>query len=467
MIPGEYGNNFYRSDTCTAKNSEETITFTLSSSSYAIDSILVQNWDANASLSYSELVSFSSLCSYLVSSDSFENTNDWYIPAWFYGFRYVIPVENSMLDERSGKLSLDFSLNTKPVGTALGGNIRTGSIKIEENKRDYSSGTDLTLSLPFTIVLSEILTFILTPSYTRGILIRNFYPEQGDFSNDIHQLFTDLEEYTYIFTQPPFAEFFSGETEEIFTEITGTLKTDSVTYTPIFSFLLAKESPGSGLVDLFLPATFEFSLNKQFQKNLALYDFFNTYTVTAHFNAINLFGKFGAYSLFNFYTVDEYDTNITMNIVAREEELQYGYEFINFISFADSKQNKVLLENHLLLYQDEFFDLIDYGSVSYEWNIIPEKHLPIPLIPKEVNEKNYYTHRESVSYSLGNYDDPDLLSNITIMLGHTTSLKFPPNGYIQAGISLGYNIESTTPDYQDIQATRIAVQLGIESQIQW
>lgn len=467
MAPGESGNNFYRSDICTIKDNEENMVFSLSTVSHTLDSILVQNWDARAALLYRELLSFSSLCSYLVSSDSFENTNDWYIPAWFYGFQYVIPVENSMLDERTGKLSLDFSLNSRPVGTALAGNIRIGSINIEKNKRDYSSDTDLILSFPVTIVMSETLTLILTPSYSRAISIKNFFSEQGDFSTDVQQWYSDLEGHTYIITQVPFVELYSAKTEEEFTDITGTLDTDTVAYMPTFSFALGKESPGSGLIDLFLPSSFEFSLNKQFEKNLTLYDFSNTYSVSSRFSAINLFGKFGAYSLFDFYTVDAFETNISMEIVTREEEIQYGYEFINFLSFADSKQNKFLIENHLLLHQDDFFDLIDFGSLSFEWNIIPEKHLPLPFIPKEVVNKSYYTHKETLSYSFSNYDDPQVLSTITIMLGHTTSLQFPPNGYIQAGISLGYNIESTTPDYQDIQATRIAVQIGIEAQVQW
>lgn len=467
ITPGVSGNNFYRSNTCTVKDNDDTTVFSLSTSSYTLDTILVQNWDMRVLLLYRKLVSFSSLCSYLVSSDSFQNKDNWYIPAWFYGFQYIIPVENDILDERSGRLSFDFSLNSRPVGTGLAGKIHIGSNTIKENYRNYVSNTDLLLSFPVTLVPSETLTFILTPSYSRFFSVTTFLPEQGTYSDDVQQWGNDLEEHTYLFNQVPFIELYSGETEKVFTGITGKLDTDSVAYTPVFAFSLAKESPGSGLFDLFLPSSLDFSISKRFQKSFALYDFYHTYTISAQFSAINLFGKFGAYSLFDFYAVDEFQTNATIEIITRDEEIQYGYEFINFISFTDSKQNKFLIENHLLLHQDDFFDFIDFGSLSYEWNIIPEKHFPLPLIPKEVVDNSYYTHVESLAYSLNNYDNPEILSEITITLSHATFLQFPPNGYIKAGFSLGYNVESATPDYQDIQATRIAFQLGLESQIQW
>ncbi|MBN2443235.1 MAG: hypothetical protein JXJ04_17880 [Spirochaetales bacterium] len=466
MLPGEGGNNFFRSDSFTLNNKNNVALLTLLTSAYTLESLLVQNWNITAYYPYKDLLSFSSTTTYVVSSDSYTNNDEWYLPAWIYGFQYIAPVQNSLLNERAGKLSTDIELMTKPVGTGLTGNIAVGSNNIEENRRNYSSSTDLEVSLPVTVIPTKTLTLVITPAYKKAFTIQNPFMLPGDFIIDIEQWARDLEDHTYIL-QLPFVELYSKKAEEEFTAITQARATQSATYAPEFSIALNKNSPGSHITDLFIPSSSEFSMMKHFVKNYDLYDFFNTYTVSAGFKAINLFGKFGAYSLCDLYTIDEFVYNYSLTLISRPEETGYESDLTHFMSFADNKQNKFLIENHFILKEDDFFSLTDFGSFSFIWNILPKLHPPLPFIPKEVVGKSYYTNEESISYSISNYEDPQILNHMNILLGHSTSLQFPPHGYIKAGLILGFDLESIEQDFSGYEALRIAIQAGIEAHIQW
>ena len=182
---------------------------------------------------------------------------------------------------------------------------------------------------------------------------------------------------------------------------------------------------------------------KEFSKQDTLYDDTTTFFVKTKTNAINLFGKFGAYSFVDFYTIDEYATAFDITMVWDQANAldNYSVSLENRLQFEDQVKNSLIIHNLFTVEEDEEFKVFNQGSVKFLWYVRPENGIEFPFIDKETAAKGFVQHTERIDLQAYNLQEDMSSHPLNIILTHETSYIFPDLGYIRGEISLGMDWE--------------------------
>lgn len=404
-----------------------------------------------------------------------------YFGSWIYGYGLLAPWQGGNPVERKANLSLDWGLNTAPVGVQALWQHGFHSYDYLTAQRNLDSSAGMELELPILRVQDAVTVFTVTPGYRRSLDIADQESGIGDYATDFSGSFQQIYTQQYLYGQLPFAELYSSQAEQLFLDLSADL--DEADYSAEAYVRLSRRF-SSRIRDLFLPSFFELGLNKRFLKDKDLIDLFNTYTLTAQSTALNLFGDYGAFRLFPFYRTDEFSTSLSLSFdvdgksVRTEEnpplrglEMNLGH----FLSFEGERDNALTFENRFYLRYDRDLEetLAVYGTrirwddtvkLLYTWYRYPETGVRVPLLPETIGEEGYWSHIENVELELNGPGEQSSWHPLNVIVSHQSSLVLPDYGEISAEIAAGFDAEQTE---QGQRYWRFGVRGGISVQIEF
>ena len=165
--------------------------------------------------------------------------------------------------------------------------------------------------------------------------------------------------------------------------------------------------------------------------------------------------------------MDEFNTTVTLAMTHRPSSSVYDITITNLFGFDFQDKSRFTMENHCRISQDDYFDVINLGTLSYIWNITPESPLPLPFLPEEERKESFVENRESITVTAEYLPGRDTSHPLTIMAGHTTSFTYPGHGYIRGGFQTGVDLESFLINGGQAITTRLSFQASIEVFLEW
>jgi hypothetical protein len=310
----------------------------------------------------------------------------------------------------------------------------------------------------------------VTPGYSRELQVVDTHGKTGDLSDDLRVYAGDIEQQSYFFILPPFAELFSGTAKEDFTAAGKDY--EEAFYRPEASITVERLF-SSRISDLFIPSFLLLSLDREFKKDGDLVQFLNNYYLKTQNNAVNLFGSYGAYPIFSFYKLDEYGAGLTLTLTYDDNTFHSSDLLLeHYVSFETENSSIFTLDNRFN-YQhtepdswDDEADLTSWSDevqLSYKWFVYPPEGVKLPLVPENVEKNGYYNHQESLAVSISGEESPYSQHPFNIVLKHETLAIFPERGLIKAEIALGLDRETSS----DENYWRLGIRAGIEGKIEF
>jgi hypothetical protein len=298
----------------------------------------------------------------------------------------------------------------------------------------------------------------------------------GDYADDFSRSFRTIYSQQYLYGQFPYVELYSQEAERQF--LGQSEKLSNADYSAE-AYLQVSRRFSSRIRDLFLPSSLELSVSKRFVKDEDLTDLYNTYSLTARSTALNLFGNFGAYSLFPFYRTDEYSTSLSLNAdvdeatgVSAFRRLEMNLD--HFLSFEGLREQQLTLENRFSLRQDreQTGSTLLWGDnvkLLYLWSRHPDSGLRLPLLPKNIGNQGYWSHQENLELELSGPGEGTSYHPFNLLISHESTAVLPEYGKISAELALGFDFEKAeNTDTRTIERYwRIGLRGGISMQIEF
>ncbi|HUV06600.1 MAG TPA: hypothetical protein VMX75_02655 [Spirochaetia bacterium] len=436
----------------------------IDSEAFSQENLLIQSWEGSLSLPPPGWSSLGLSTSFSKTSTEYTHEESDYFSSWILGYRYLVPRTEGSDLERSTDLDLSLGILPNPLGVEVNLNASYKSMNIHDSQRDQSDHLNYSLFLPIT--LSEKLGLSFKPGYQRTWDGTVEESEPGSVLMDLGRMGYRFSTQPYLINQLPVYEFYSDRTEDDFILYSSELYSSH--YTPRFSFDLSRRIQ-SHWSSLLLPSQVEFGFGKSFEKSADLYQFLNSYDFTYRTSAINLFGQFGAYPLFPFYTIDEISNGFTANLLysrggVRERD---SYRIESYFSFEGAGGNLLTLTNYVNIVREREVDLSTDTKISFNWFVYPERGVSLPLIGEEIAKTGFISHLESLSLILHNLQKDLAVHPVTLVIRHETALRFPEHGYIRAEIGLGFDMESYSIIPESWNIYRFGLTGIIEGKIQF
>ncbi len=409
--------------------------------SFTQESLLTQIWEGSVSVPPSGWSNMGLRSDFSKTTTDYEHEETNYFSSWILGYRYLAPRFEEEDLERSANSSLAVGLLPAPVGFEIGSSASYRSTAITSEERDQFNSLSYELALPISI--SRDLGLTLTPGYIRKWEGTNKESEPGNIMHDYGTMFYRFSTQPYLFNQPPIKEFYSKEAKDAFIAETSNL--DSAVYHPQATLGFSRRIP-THWTSLILPSQVDFAFGRSFEKSGDLYEFLNSYDFTYRTNAINLFGQFGVYPTFTFYTVDEYSTGFTMSLLfdKRHTIERESYRIEQYLSFEGWGGNLFTLTNYTTIEheENEAPAITTDTQIGFNWFIYPKNGIPAPLLSREITKTGFISHEESLSLVFHNLNPEVTVHPVTLIVGHETALRFPDHGFLRAYLGIGFDIES-------------------------
>ncbi|MBN1696823.1 MAG: hypothetical protein JW881_04860 [Spirochaetales bacterium] len=463
QLPGNGGTDIYRADSLEVGTGDGAFSGHITTEATCREKTVLQNWGLVTGFSAADSFDLLLTESYSEYYTDIIRPGEWYLPAWISAWRYIVSSDTGMIGQRKQAFSTVLSLPVLPVGLEWATGVTWISDNVTETQRTFGPGMSYSLSFPITLRRNEKALFILTPGYRRSLAVEQVEGGIGGLTDDIAAWGTTIVEHPYLFNQLPFLELFSAQSEETFRMVTEDTGCTSATYIPAVTLALSRDF-GSHLYDLFVPSSLEYTMSKEMKKQTDLYDFVNRYNLATRIHAINLFGKFGAYRFFDFYTVDEYVTSVNLDFSESESTLIWDISIGNYVRFIDEKQNRFSIDNQLKISEDKMYLLSDTATLAFEWRVVPRNGLSFPFTESGNVEDAFIAHEERLGLTFKDSPDEESFHPLTILLGHTTTFTYPGTGYIKGGIDAGVDIEHIEGGYPVV---RVGFKGVIEARLQW
>ncbi len=426
------------------------------------ESVLSQNWNTNFSVKNSTQTVLDYTFGFTQSSSGYSHNEDNYFKSWIYAYEFFIPWKDGEPIERTGNMNISIPRFTEPFGVEVNLSVLYKSTEIFSNTRMQYNHISYDISFPIT--LNKNTYFTITPGYIREGSNTNEQNSEGDLFHDFGIMWYSFYLQTYVFNQPPVYEIWSSKTKTEFIERSGNI--EEAFYYPEVYFEI-KRRISSHISSLFLPTKMRFSTGRTFEKDHDLYLFLNAYSFLYQTNSINLFGKYGAYPVFNFYFVDEFinSFNMTLSFFENGELNRCEYNIENILSFEGRNQNIFTIENYLNITYDEVRKLTDKFSVGFKWFVYPEDGIRLPLLKERIVQTGYLINDETVSIEFNNKQDDMSTHPLNLFFTHSTTIRYPEHGYFKAFGSLGFDFESLPEDEENLY--RILFQIGVEIKVEF
>ena len=454
------GRNIYRENTLDLAL-PESLTLTLAASASVNNDILIQSWQSGLDIT--------ALAPFLVTTDleikrsksGYSVIEEWYGSSWYRAYNLLFPWQQGLFLERKGGFEVGLSLDTKPVGADLTAGLDFQSYDFLSTSRRQKNELEVTLLLPWELWAGTSKRVTITPGYSRELQVVDTHGKTGDLSDDLRVYAGDIEQQSYFFILPPFAEIFSGTAEEAFTAAGKDY--EQAFYRPEASITLERLF-SSRISDLFIPSFFQFSLDREFKKDGDLVEFLNNYHLKSQNNAVNLFGSYGAYPLFSFYELDEYSSGLTLSLSYDDSVLQSSDLLLeHYFSFETEESTSFTLDNRFNYRYTEAASWSDEVQLKFKRFVYPPEGVKLPLLPESVEKNGYYSHQESLALKISGEESSYSQHPFNIVVRHETFIIFPEQGLIKAEIALGLDRE--TFSYENYW--RLGIRAGIEGKIEF
>ncbi|GMO46611.1 MAG: hypothetical protein Ta2B_28250 [Termitinemataceae bacterium] len=235
-----------------------------------------------------------------------ENMEINYGSAYINSWHGMIIDSGSSAEQRKIAHNVSTSLTTKPVGMQLSFNGATAYKRIEE-KTEASLGT--VLSFPWKAkVLSG--TFSIDRSIKRSLFFQS-----ANAGEDFMVYRKTLDQGSDLLLEPPVYSLFDREVSDKMNSFLSASESvsDYGNFNDKYKFLLRTGSI-YGLKTLYIPQSFEAQIARQTSRTYdTVLDLLNI-GCSLNFSSVNLFGVYGAKSLFRFYQNDQFNTAISYNV---------------------------------------------------------------------------------------------------------------------------------------------------------
>jgi hypothetical protein len=466
ITPTDSGINFLRENSLVVTPDKSGFTGNLFTQAYSIGSILIQNWAVSLSYLIEKILNLQTAVQYMESRDHFIYNYDWYLSSWLSSYSYVLPYQDGSSIEQKGSFGFIGNVPLEPVGIDTNVLLGFHDYGIIENTRTSLNSFDYSLSIPVSIGIDQNKKIVIEPGYKRHFECSTIENGVGDFSDDLDLWAVSVSGHPYIIDRIPIYELFDTLFNDEFISLNSSSQIRRSLYRPEL-FLRYSKDPGSNIIDLFVPSMVEFSFDKEFDKEEDLFDFRNGIKLSTKNSAINLFGKYGAYPLFDFYTLDEYTVSVLLSITISDENIKAECLVDSLFTFIADKTNTFSIANQLRIENDIYYSLSDRPSLELDWGIYPEGGIKLPIVDEKAQATGFILNKETLSVVFNDWNKPDSIHPVTIIISHSTGLTYPEKGYIRGVVSFGYDLERAGIEFQTEWYSRLMIRGGIEAQFKW
>ncbi|MBA7486404.1 hypothetical protein ES707_21963 [subsurface metagenome] len=454
------GRNIYRENTLDF-TLPESLTLNLTASASSSSDILTQSWRSGLDIPVLAPFLVTTDLEFKRSKSGYSVIEEWYGSSWYRAYALLFPWQQGLFLERKGEFEVGLSLDTKPVGADLTAGLDFQSYDFISPTRRQSNALEVALKLPWEFWAGTSKRVTVTPGYSRELQVMDVQGKSGELADDLLVYAGDIEQHSYFFILPPFAELFSGTAKDNFTSAGEDY--EQAFYRPEAS-ISAERLFSSRISDLFIPSFFQFSLDREFKKDGDLVEFLNNYSLKSRNNAVNLFGSYGAYPFFSFYELDEYGAGLTLTLTYDDNTFDSSDLLLeHYVSFETENSSMFTLDNRFNYQHTDLISWSDEVQLSYRRFVYPPEGVKLPLLPESVEKNGHYSHQESLALKISSEEGSYSSHPFNIVLKHETFIIFPEQGLIKAEIALGLDRET----FADENYWRLGIRAGIEGKIEF
>jgi len=395
---------------------------------------LIQSWGGDTSWKGKNWSTKLEVFYILNSEDTPESSGD-YFSSWIKDFSLLMPSDGAIIN-REAHHTFNGKIGSGPLTLEWDPQLRMKSGRAPVwNQENRWAGT---LSLPLRFERWSII-----PSYRRDLtqVINTSAQGNNSYSEVWNTFFSGVSGQLPLFTYVPFRELFSDEDGKKFTRVTEGMS--EAKYETEAGISLNRTS-GSRILDLFLPSTGDFSMERRYNRKGDTTGWENEWRGSLGFSAINLFGQFGRFPLIPFYNTEEISSLIQITLedfngvpVPDPQEVLWQVNW----SFTGTGNNKLVLDNRLSWNWDpEMRETKQEGRIEYQWRTATKEALHIPLINRAIPRQHHMESKERLIITgLFPWQDapPESYMDIGFTIYHETSWVFQDSGHLRGWLALG------------------------------
>jgi hypothetical protein len=413
---------------------------TLGHKSTQINNKLSQNWMGSSQLSFDSVQLRGALKGAEFSYEplrgkAYEDVSGStdYGGVWLDSWYYILPDRTEILSRNlSQELSLNAVYDSVKVNFSQTAGTNTGYRPLWSQTNRYATQMDIPIMLKGDITL--------TPRYTRTLERTSEEDFSDSFSMDFQNWASEIFPIFPLTSYLPFREIWGNEPVEEIAPDSG-----NYTYRPSFSLAMDRRY-GSRLEDLFIPSSLEAAFTRTYIGQSSSFYYENLWKFSLRQRALNLFGQFGVFPLFTFYTTEEIANSFDISFSAKNALLPLAKNFSwnSYQRFEGAGGGRFSLENDLI-WDFQNLSIEERLRSSYHWQLGRQAYRRIPLSSYILDQESYVGHDENLEYSLMNTSEKGQTHNISG--SHFSTLYIEEFGTIKGWIKLGCQLDDNSALY--------------------
>ncbi|MDA3941118.1 MAG: hypothetical protein PF693_17710 [Spirochaetia bacterium] len=449
---------------------DSSITTNLGSSSFLLSAgstyslqNLTRNWGISSTTSWDKGSLLAGSADFRMSSNEnpYENMNS--LEKFSQSYLLFLPgdVQNDRFTNLSIKPTIKLNRVTFGIEESLGSSVSG----IDE--RILNTSQMISTDAKFIFNPESLKEWNLIPSYKKTISSLDKTDTDTNFYTDLRESILKMGTHKYYFKGIPLWEIFYPNFGDQFIKDTVGLR--NTVYSPGFSLEFSRLE-GSRPFDIFLPSAININLSRELIRD------FDSVTDNLKINletratALNVFGKLGTTPLTDLYQTEE----ITNIFSIGGDYRSYMTDFFNdpvfnlnyslYLNFSLSQKSSAGIQSS----HNWSWIPLTWNSSStayYNWLIIPDKMIKVPLLYEENSEdKPYFEHTEKLTISSSNiYEQNE--NSITFTVNHSTDLIFTDKGNISFFAGIGFDQKNITNTAWTKEYYMLGVEVGISAKI--
>ena len=307
--------------------------------------LFAQSWKANVDV-VKGVFSAKLEASNRSNPDGFPGLSGGYLSDWLEGYSYALPA----FESDSTKRALSLSAEAGP-GSGMyfvkGSFSSTGLPSVSGSPRDDEAL--LRLQVPLSFGGSAL----LTPYYQR-VWKASAAGSGNGMADFAATALSSLASNAPFWSSVPLSELFGDGPLESFAEYTAARGIEKASYAPELGLAFARES-GSSWVDLLVPSAMALAWRKQALRGDDSLTLAAILSITLKFEAVNVFGKMGAFPVATFFDSDEYSSAVQVQLkeTSGEDLLRPVIILQNLATFyANDSRDSLAFDNRFSFARD-------------------------------------------------------------------------------------------------------------------
>ncbi len=424
---------------------------------------MIRNWGINTSTTWEKGSSVNSSVDFRMTSieDPYEGMDSF--EKFVTSYSQYLP--GNIENDRNSIISITPTIKLNSLTIGMKETLGSNSSGID--KRIINSNQLLSINGNFVFNSDSLNEWNLVPKYKKTMTITDNASSNNNFFIDTSESAQNIGTQNYYFTGLPLWEIILPDFATHFNK--NTSEQINAEYIPEISIGFSRLT-GSKPVDIIIPSGLDMNLSRNLNRDYdsltdSLKINFETRT-----SALNVFGNLGTTPLINWYQTEE----ITNILAIGGEYRSYGTELLNdpvfninyslYINLSLSQKNSIDIQSS---HNWEWIPLKwnSSSSGSYNWQVIPNKLIAIPLFyDKNENNKPYYEHKEKLTLSTNtNFETKE--NSFTLTVNHSTDLIFTDKGNISIFAGFGIDQKSITNSGLTSRYYLLGIEAGISAKL--